>query len=557
MNLQRHFNSITNRIITVGILLIMLGAFGRVFLLADFLRTDINKQASSQLTTLAQYVAKDIDQDIIERRDFLGNVSKKIPLSLLQNPKQLHIWLHERYNINPLFSKGMIVLDATGTIVVDSAAPPDHIDTSYTDLSYFQQATKGEFAIGRPVNSDATKVPFLPMAMPIKDSMGKVRAVLVGLSELHSANFLETIHNTHIGETGGLFLVSPQDKLFISASNTDIILTPIPKTGENKLLDQAMNGFRGAGISMNSQGVEELAAYTSIPSSGWFLVAQQPAKEAFAPVSHLRQYVINYAAILIPCFIFFMVLALRHMLRPLMNAAKHADLMTHGKIPFEPLPVVRNDEVGHLTDAFNRVLSKLLDSRAQLEHLAHHDTLTGLPNRQMLADRMEQALARAKRNQGQIAVLFLDLDGFKPINDEFGHKAGDLTLCMVASRLSDIVRREDTLARVGGDEFVILLCDLNDNARAAAELVATKCLAAFQQPFNIHNHACQLGTSIGIAIGRNECGSDRLLTAADHAMYKAKDAGRNQFYWAEECSTCSGAELHPVCDVNLIEARRV
>jgi len=166
---------------------------------------------------------------------------------------------------------------------------------------------------------------------------------------------------------------------------------------------------------------------------------------------------------------------------------------------------------------------------------------------------MKQALARAQRSHGKVAVLFLDLDGFKPINDSFGHEAGDAALREVASRLSVAVRREDTLARVGGDEFVILLSDLNDNAKNAAELVAIKCLEVFQQPFIIHDQVCQLGTSIGIAVGDGECTTDKLLIAADRAMYRAKEAGRRQFFYADECMLCSAGDKKSSCRVRASE----
>jgi diguanylate cyclase (GGDEF)-like protein len=253
--------------------------------------------------------------------------------------------------------------------------------------------------------------------------------------------------------------------------------------------------------------------------------------------------------IMLPLFILFMVFAMRRVLRPLMNAAHQANQMTLDEIPLEPLPLVRNDEVGHLTIAFNRLLSKLVASRTELEHLAHHDTLTGLPNRQLLADRMKQAFARAQRNQWQVAILFLDLDGFKQINDGLGHEAGDTALCEVAKRLGAVMRCEDTLARVGGDEFVILLSDMNENVRDAAELVANKCLEAFQHPFVIRDNVCQLGTSIGIAIGDGECAPDKLLIAADRAMYQAKKAGRGQLCWAVECNLCSGGDKKSSCRV--------
>ncbi|MDP2805558.1 MAG: diguanylate cyclase [Gallionellaceae bacterium] len=360
---------------------------------------------------------------------------------------------------------------------------------------------------------------------------------------------MEALYTTHIGNTGGLLLISPRDKLFVGSSDASMVLKATPKEGINQLHDQAMKGFRGAGVTVNARNVEELAAFASVPSSGWFVVARLPTGEAFAPVSRLRNYVLKNTAIILPLFFIIMVFSMRRVLRPLMNAARHADQMMLGEIPLEPLPMVRNDEVGHLTIAFNRLLSKLLASRSELEHIAHHDTLTGLPNRQLLADRMKQALARAQRSQGQVAVLFLDLDGFKPINDGMGHEAGDAALREVAKRLGGVMRREDTLARMGGDEFVILLSDLNENVRDAAELVANKCLEVFHQPFVIHDKSCQLGASIGIALGDGECATDKLLIAADQAMYLAKEAGRGQFSWSDECKLCSGGDKKHPCRV--------
>jgi diguanylate cyclase (GGDEF)-like protein len=319
--------------------------------------------------------------------------------------------------------------------------------------------------------------------------------------------------------------------MFVGASDANIALMPTPEEGKHPQHDQAMKGFRGVGIDVRF-GIEELAAIASVPSSGWFVVARLPTSELFLPLNRLRQFILNNTVIIVPFFLLIMVIVLRRVMRPLKSAAYHADRMSRGEIPFEPLPVVHNDEVGHLTLAFNRVLTKLIESRTELEQIALHDMLTGLPNRQLLADRMSMALARLQRNQGQVAVLFLDLDGFKQINDGLGHEAGDMALREVADRLSKSMRVEDTLARMGGDEFVVLISDLSDNARDVAELVANKCLNVFQQPFIIHDTPCQLGTSIGIAIGNSTSSADKLLIAADRAMYLAKDAGRGRYFWA-------------------------
>jgi diguanylate cyclase (GGDEF)-like protein len=531
MNFRHSLNSLTTRLILMGMTLLIAGTLGRIFLLSDFLREDVNELTSAQLLTLANYAAKNVDHDIVERRDLLARVAKKFPLELMHKPKQLHKWLAECADINPLFSQGFIVLDTSGISQVDYPAGPDNTGPSYADNEYFQQALKGEFAIGRPVLDSLSKVPVLPMAMPLRDHTGKVQAVLVGISALNSPNFMEVLYATHVGNTGGLLLISPRDKLFVGSSDASMVLQTTPNEGINKLHDRAMKGFRGVGITVNARGVEELAGFASVPSCDWFVVARMPTSEAFAPVSRLRNYVLKNTFITFFIFLIIMVLVMRQVMKPLMNAARHADLMTLGEIPLKSLPVVRNDEVGHLTAAFNRMLSKLLESQANLEHVAHHDALTGLPNRHLLADRMRQALARAARSKEQVAVLFLDLDGFKPINDRLGHKAGDIVLHEVAEGLSNVMRREDTLARIGGDEFVILLSDLNEDAKNSAELVANKCIAIFQKHFVIHDQSCGLGVSIGIALSNGSSTPDSLLAAADQAMYQAKKSGRGQFSW--------------------------
>ena len=550
MTLRPNLNSITTRLILFGLALVIASSLARVFVLSNYLRRDLTEQSSAQLLTLANYVASDIDHNVIERRELLKRIGSKFPLALLRDRHRLQAWLGERHEISPMFSIGLSILDTSGGALAGYPSMPDRVGISFAERDYFQQAMKGEFAIGRAVIGRVSKVPVLPMAMPLRDGGGKVRAVLVGVTALDAAGFLDGLQKTRVGTTGGLELVSPGDRLFIAASDMNIALKPVPEEGVHKLHDQAMKGFRGVGIDANGSGIEELTAIASVPSSGWFVAAHLQTGEAFAPVTRLQNFMLSNAAGVTMIFLVTVVIFLRYLLRPLKNAAQHADRMTRGEIPLEPLPVVRDDEVGHLTLAFNRVLSNLLKSRAELEHLAHHDTLTGLPNRQLLADRMKQALVRAQRGQRLVAVMLLDLDGFKPINDGLGHEAGDAALCEVAARLRGVLRGEDSLARVGGDEFVILLSDLNDNAREAAQAVAHKCLEVFQQPFIINEQLCRLGASIGIAIGDGECSPGKLLIAADQAMYQAKEAGRGQFRWSEECVLCSSGDKDSPCSVH-------
>jgi diguanylate cyclase (GGDEF)-like protein/PAS domain S-box-containing protein len=168
-------------------------------------------------------------------------------------------------------------------------------------------------------------------------------------------------------------------------------------------------------------------------------------------------------------------------------------------------------------------------SQQRMEHLAHHDALTGLPNRLMLLSRLEHAISKSRRDKNQGAVLFLDLDRFKQVNDTLGHPAGDALLIAVAKRLRERLRDSDTLARLGGDEFVILLEDLAERSQAAS--LAQELIALLSEPFDLPGgHVARIGGSIGIALfPADGTAPDELIQRADVALYESKQAGRGTY----------------------------
>ncbi|HEB66993.1 MAG TPA: EAL domain-containing protein, partial [Gammaproteobacteria bacterium] len=176
-------------------------------------------------------------------------------------------------------------------------------------------------------------------------------------------------------------------------------------------------------------------------------------------------------------------------------------------------------------------ISERMQVQERLQHMAHHDALTDLPNRNLFLDRLQQALIRARHHDRLVAVMFMDLDRFKNINDTLGHNTGDQLLLQLSERLKHSVRDGDTIARFGGDEFAILLDDVdNENSIAA---VAQKLLQTLSEPFHVNSHELFITASIGIAIFPHDGDDpDTLLRNADVAMYRAKELGKNnyQFY---------------------------
>lgn len=185
--------------------------------------------------------------------------------------------------------------------------------------------------------------------------------------------------------------------------------------------------------------------------------------------------------------------------------------------------------VTHYVATFSEI-TVLKQQQYRLERMAHFDPLTKLPNRVLLADRMEQTMAHVRRHGHLLAICYLDLDGFKPVNDQYGHEAGDQLLVNLAHRLFGHMRENDTVARIGGDEFVLLLSDLKSVEECAQTLV--RMLTLIGAPYTVKGgHMVSITASIGVTLYPNDSSdADTLLRHADWAMYQAKQAGRNRYY---------------------------
>ena len=208
------------------------------------------------------------------------------------------------------------------------------------------------------------------------------------------------------------------------------------------------------------------------------------------------------------------------------------------------ISAVYNDaaQVTHYIGVFQDI-SERKQSEARIHHLAHHDALTGLPNRLLLEDRLNQGMLKSKRNKKSMAIVFIDLDRFKNINDTLGHEMGDKLLIQAAQRGLGVLRDTDTLSRQGGDEFVAVLPELEH--RQDAMHVTRKLLAAICQPYQLAGHQLTVSGSAGIALYPDDGETvSELLRKADAAMYRAKDEGRNTFrFFSSEINTASLGEL--------------
>jgi diguanylate cyclase (GGDEF)-like protein/PAS domain S-box-containing protein len=215
--------------------------------------------------------------------------------------------------------------------------------------------------------------------------------------------------------------------------------------------------------------------------------------------------------------------------------------LRHYEITLSPIPDDRGRESGKLMVL--RDISERKMTEERLEQMAHYDSLTGLPNRKLFADRLSQAIIRARRNHQLVGLLFLDIDYFKDVNDTLGHEVGDLLLQQLATRLRDCARAEDTVARLSGDEFTMILPEMQ--APTDAAIVATRIMESLQSPLVAGGHELYMSASLGICVWPTD-GEDpgTLIRNADLAMYRAKAQGRNRFeFYATDFGTHAARRL--------------
>jgi diguanylate cyclase (GGDEF)-like protein len=306
-----------------------------------------------------------------------------------------------------------------------------------------------------------------------------------------------------LGQTGAMAVCAPHAEAMRCLPNRinqfKVITVPRVVKGQPLPMGRALAGERGLGLMLDAQQQKAVAAYAPIGALGLGMVVRARTAELYRPLRTQFQYLLLLMLALVGAGLFL----LRWQITPLVRKLVH--------------------EVAE---------RRLAEER--LTHLAHHDALTGLPNRTLFSDRLAQALIDARRHGRLVAVLFLDLDRFKTINDTLGHDVGDALLKRVAERLSGCVRPGDTISRLGGDEFTLILADV-----AQAEDVVSmgqKLLSAFAEPFVVGERELFITPSIGITLYPLDADTlDGLLKNADVAMYRAKEIGRNncQFFRPE------------------------
>jgi diguanylate cyclase (GGDEF)-like protein len=359
----------------------------------------------------------------------------------------------------------------------------------------------------------------MEVAVPIVSAAGRFLGVLVGRLNLRGIE--PPLHDLVAGPSGRILVVRPDGQSLVHiGGGVDQLSEATLRT-----LEQA----DGASVSyVAPDRVAVLGVLAPVPGADWMTVAAIPTATAYADIRRLRN-----TTVLLVLGLLLVVGSLAYglgllVVLPLERLSGAAFRVAGGDLDVE-VPVSGGGEVSQLTGVFNDMVRRLREGRAELERLSVTDELTGLPNRRHLDDEIERELQRHERHKRALAVLMLDVDRFKALNDTHGHPAGDAVLRQLARVLKESTRKGDTVARFGGEEFMVILPETPaDGAMLLAERIRT---ATEGKHFALDENGAEVRLTVSIGLARfPEHGRtpEPLIAAADQALYRSKEGGRNR-----------------------------
>ncbi|ULO05187.1 diguanylate cyclase [Paenibacillus sp. 19GGS1-52] len=495
----------------------------------------------SSLAEVAYQMSENLDHFMWSRS---GEVEVLSKLNAFQEPvdtTEISVLLKQLKKSMPVFTwvgysdaKGN-VLAATDNILVGQNA---------SERPVFQEGLKGLYIgdvhdavlLAKLIpNPSGEPLQFVDVSVPVQGKQGQTSGVL-------SAHLSwEWSHEVETSIVAPLKDHMKDVEIFVVSQKDDTILLGPPDMIGRRMSSDTLKQVRAGGNSWMVESAAHQTSYLSgyaygdgylnYPGLGWTVIVRQPSEVAFASVHQLERFIVLVgmaSAVIFGIFGWFLA---GWIVQPLNNITKTADLLSSGadvEIPvFE-----RIKDVALLSASLRNLVNNLTQTENALGYMsdmALHDRLTGLPNRVALDEFLLHAVNRAKQHRTSLSFLYLDLDGFKAVNDRLGHTGGDILLQQVALRLRDCTRDNEIVARIGGDEFVVILHTSANKPMQEAEVVASRIVSKINQTFEIEGEKVHVGCSVGAAVwGPDGQDTSETLRLADEALYISKRNGKNR-----------------------------
>ena len=371
------WHSLKTRATVFTLVIFMLGLWSLSFYVSRSLRADMERLLGEQQFSTVSYIAAEVNGALSDRLAALELVAKEIDAQLMTNPAALQARLEQRPILELLFNGGTFVTGPDGTVIADVPLSSGRIGTNYMDRENISISLKEDkTVIGRPVMGKKLGAPVFSLSVPIHDTQHNVVGALVAAINLGKPNFLDKITQSRYGRTGGYFLIAPQHKLLVTATDKSRIMQPVPAPGLNAMHDRYMQGYTGFGLAVSSRGVLELSAARDIPAAGWFVVGILPAQEAFAPIESMQQRMLLTTLLLTLLIGALTWWVLKRQLSPLVATADAMQALADSKQIPQPLPGMQQGEIGQLVAGFNRILQTWTQREAALRDSQQHLAIT-------------------------------------------------------------------------------------------------------------------------------------------------------------------------------------
>ncbi|MFB9329834.1 diguanylate cyclase domain-containing protein [Paenibacillus aurantiacus] len=515
----------------------------------------IEAEIGNSLSEISYQMAEKLDHYMWSRAGEIDVLSQLDTLRQPEDPAAIRRLLDGLQKSIPSFT-WVAFLDTKGNVVASTAGILTGQNIAKRPV--FQNGIKGRFIgdVHEAVllakllpNPSGEPLQFVDISVPVKNSAGETVGVLAAhlsweWSEEVEQSILQPLKDRK----------SSYDIFIVSKTDNSVLLGPEQQVGKKI----ALPGLAAAQAGRNNNGTMEWPdgqtyltsfaygnGYMDYPGLGWTVIVREPADSAFASVAELRNRFMWLGGISALVFAIIGWFAAGFVSKPLKNIAQAAERLRQG----EDVPIPQHRGIRDI-ETLSVSLQSLVDDLTRTEHaldrmesLAHHDRLTGLPNRIALDSYMEEAMRRAEENGETLTFLYLDLDGFKGINDTHGHSAGDALLQNVAARLCACTRGDEIAARLGGDEFLAILNTSAVGAEQEAAAVAARLIETLNQAFVLDGRIVRIGCSIGAAVWPLDSRDPiEIVRLADEALYASKRAGKNRltFYGLHRSNTHTG-----------------